>query len=622
MHGTEAPPTKNPWRRWVQFWFRPADPTTMGFIRLVTGLLAVYVHLAYSFDLHAFFGPNAWYGLTEVNQERKGVPHLIPPAGWEETRRTARVPDFPHRRTAVLRYLRDVGSKPAGEVEPQLKWMDRLNQSNNGLLFATGMGYVLELAPDPADRALQLDVLRDESKRSAASMAIRPPNKIMATPLAVLGLPPAELGVVAGEIEACYRGLPAAPLDREYVVNHLRELDPASRLATVELLHRLPTLPADQREAELIYLEHWGLESRLAARVGNPTFSLWFHVTDPAGMAVAHGVMVVIFVLFAIGLWTRVTSVLAWLAAITYIHRTQQVLFGMDTMLNILLFYLMFADSGAALSVDRLVKRYRAAKLSLQRTGGIDAPTAAYLRQPPASVASGFAQRLIQVHFCFIYMASGLSKLKGPAWWDHRAYWDTLANPEFTLIHHHWYEWLVRELASNRPVFALMSAVGIAVTFLAEIGLPFLIWTRRRPYMMVLGMCLHAGIAVFMGLWIFSLLMMAMLLAYLPGAAMRNRLFGDPGPAKLRLKLPGRGDRAVRAGAVVAAVDFDAAVEVTDSGRGDAVSVEKDGQTLTGPAAPAAVLAALPWLAPLRWLPGVRGLFDLRLPAVPAPARR
>jgi hypothetical protein len=318
--------------------------------------------------------------------------------------------------------------------------------------------------------------------------------------------------------------------------------------------------------------------------VGNPIFSIWFHVTDPVGMSVAHGCVLVVLVLFAAGLWTRVTAVLAWLACVSYIHRCQQVLFGMDTMLNILLFYLMFADSGAALSLDRVIKRYRAAKLSLARTGGIDAPTAAYLKQPPVSAAAGFAQRCLQVHFCFIYMASGLSKLKGPAWWDHRAYWDTLANPEFTLIHHHWYETMVRELASNRLLFALASAVGIAVTFGAEIGLPFLIWTRKRPYIMVLAFCLHAGIAVFMGLWIFSLLMMTLLLSYLPGAAVRTQLFGTGGGVKARLKLVSRDEATVRKAALVKAVDFDDAVDVGEKLAGDS---------------PQAVRAALPWVGRL-----------------------
>lgn len=591
MLGTDMPPTRNLWTRWVRFWFTPVDPTTMGFIRLVTGLIAVYVHLAYTFDLQSFFGPNAWYGLEDVNRERRSVPHLIPPLSWEDTRSTARLPEFPHRREATLRYLRDLGTRPKDRVDAELKWMDRLLDTNNGLLFATGMGYVLELSPDPVDRALQLDVLKDEGKRGLASAAVKPPYRVMATPLAVVGLPPDKLIEAAAEVELCYQGLPKDATDREYVVNHLRELDPASRLATVRFMKKLPSLSPAEREAELTYLENWNLERRLTGRVGNPIFSIWFHVTDPVGMTVAHTVMLVIFVLFAIGLWTRVTSVLAWLAAVSYIHRSQQVLFGMDTMLNILLFYLMFADAGAALSVDRLIKRYRAAKLSLARTGGIDAPTAAYLRQPPVNAASGFAQRLVQVHFCFIYMAAALSKLKGQSWWSHHAYWDTLVNPEFTLIQYQWYESIVREMVSVRPIYAVMAAMGIAVTFIAELGLPFLVWTRKRPYIVIFGFVLHAGVAVFMGLWIFSLLMMTLLLSYLPGAAIRAQLFGASEAVTARLRLPDRKPETVHGAALLAALDASGSVEVGEAVRGDS---------------PEKVRAALPWLA--RRLSAVRKL--------------
>src|SRR5205085_13326 len=161
---------------------------------------------------------------------------------------------------------------------------------------------------------------------------------------------------------------------------------------------------------------------------------------------------------------------LTWLGALTYIHRTQYVLFGMDTMMNILLFYLMIGPSGAALSVDRLINRYRAARAATRR-GGLDPSTAAYLAKPPALVSAGFALRLVQVHFCFIYLASGLSKLKGPSWWSTNAYWDTLANPEFTLIHYHWYQSLVREFVAERPLYAAAAAFGVATTFIAEIGL-------------------------------------------------------------------------------------------------------------------------------------------------------
>src|SRR5688572_27161852 len=132
----------------------------------------------------------------------------------------------------------------------------------------------------------------------------------------------------------------------------------------------------------------------------------------------------------------------------------------MDTMMNILLFYLMIGNSGGALSLDRLIARYRAARASLRRGGTIDDATRAYLASPPPSKSAGFAVRLIQVHFCFIYVAAGLAKLKGAAWWDGRAFWDVAVNPEFTLLQYQWYEDVMRAVVSIKPIYHVMAAGG------------------------------------------------------------------------------------------------------------------------------------------------------------------
>ena len=363
------------------------------------------------------------------------------------------------------------------------------------------------------------------------------------------------------------------------------------------------------RERLLDYMDYWNNEERYAFRVGAPIFSLWFHISDPAGMAAAHAAVIGVMVLFTLGLWTRVTSILTWLAAATYIHRNQQVLFGMDTMMNILLIYLMVGNSGAALSVDRLIARYRASRLSLRRTGTIDEPTRRFLEVPPASISAGLALRMLQVHFCFIYLASGLAKLKGAAWWNTTAYWDTLVNPEFTLIHYHWYEMLIRALTAERPVYAASAAGGVAFTFACEIGLPFLVWTRFRPWVVMMGLCLHAGIAIFMGLWIFSLLMMVMLVGYLPGAAVRDRLFGSPAGPGVLVRFNRRSDAQQRAAAVVRAADFDGRVQFAD---GPGFAVESGGKVFAGPAAAAELCGRLGWLGTVGWVrrvPVVGGAF-------------
>src|SRR5205823_5768158 len=182
------------------------------------------------------------------------------------------------------------------------------------------------------------------------------------------------------------------------------------------LKDRLRDDPAE-RKAMLDYLDRWGVDpDRIYAR-GQYTWSIWFHVTNPSAMAVIHSVFIVIMVMFALGLFTRVTSVLTWLAALCYIHRSNQVLFGMDTMMNICMIYLMIGPSGATFSLDRWLAKRRAQRVLSGEIKGDFAAAQAVLQGPAPSVAATFATRLLQIHFCFIYFASGASKLKGGTWW-------------------------------------------------------------------------------------------------------------------------------------------------------------------------------------------------------------
>src|SRR6516164_10024078 len=78
---------------WSRFWFTPADPTPLGVIRILCGLMVLYVHLAYSYDLMNFHGPSAWLNLGIVNEFRKEAPLVGPTASWEEP--PAKPPESP-----------------------------------------------------------------------------------------------------------------------------------------------------------------------------------------------------------------------------------------------------------------------------------------------------------------------------------------------------------------------------------------------------------------------------------------------------------------------------------------------------------------------------------------------
>jgi hypothetical protein len=330
-------------------------------------------------------------------------------------------------------------------------------------------------------------------------------------------------------------------------------------------------------------------------------------------MAVVHVGILLVMVLFTLGLFTRVTSVIVWIAVVGYVHRTQQVLFGMDTMMNILLFYLMIGNSGAALSLDRLIARYRAARAGLGRTGTLDAPTRAFLASPPPSKSAGFALRLIHVHFCIIYIAAGLSKLKGGAWWDGRATWDVMANPEFTLLQYEWYENALRRFVEIKPLYHALISFGAWSTLFIEIAGPFLLWTRLRWLIIFLSSAMHAAIAVTMGLNLFELLMLVMLIAFLPDGVIRDRFRGGADLVKLAFAFGPSAAASARAAALVIAADTDGQVTLTgEPGLATPTVSGPDGKKQTGPDGVTALFKSvrlLSMFAFVLWVPGVKGLF-------------
>src|SRR5262249_42747844 len=130
---------------------------------------------------------------------------------------------------------------------------------------------------------------------------------------------------------------------------------------------RDPPRPAIQRPElmnapnTLEYRGRWSMDPAFAYDAGIPGFSPYFHLHDMRWYYVVQWLFILVAVLFTLGVATRVTSVLAWFAGLSVIHRGLPSSFGMDAMLALVLFYLMLGPSGSALSLDRLFWRYRKA---------------------------------------------------------------------------------------------------------------------------------------------------------------------------------------------------------------------------------------------------------------------
>jgi hypothetical protein len=233
-----------------------------------------------------------------------------------------------------------------------------------------------------------------------------------------------------------------------------------------------------------------------ALETGQYMYSFWFWI-PPQAMWPAYAVSMLIFVAFTLGLWTRVTSVLALVTAISYVNRVPAALFGLDQINIMLTLYLAIGPSGQTLSLDRW--------LSVRRLGS--------KAKPPLPCASAnLAQRLIQVHMCVIYLFAGLSKLQGPAWWDGEAMWRAFANLEYQSLDMTWlawHPWLVNAMTH--------------VSLVWELSFCVLIWKPLwRPVMLAGALALHLGIGLCLGMWTFGLIMLVGCASFLPNEWARD----------------------------------------------------------------------------------------------------
>lgn len=85
MSDTIPPPTSDPGpgllgslRRWGQawdrFWFTPASPTLLAWIRIGAGLIALYVFIAFTLDFEEFFGVDGWLNLKARLEHVREIP--------------------------------------------------------------------------------------------------------------------------------------------------------------------------------------------------------------------------------------------------------------------------------------------------------------------------------------------------------------------------------------------------------------------------------------------------------------------------------------------------------------------------------------------------------------------
>lgn len=239
----------------------------------------------------------------------------------------------------------------------------------------------------------------------------------------------------------------------------------------------------------LIFGEHgllvWDMTDALANPM-QPTLGRLHRLIGPDRIS-ADGLLygfwwlyVAVLVAFTLGIKTPVAAFLAWLLHLTLMNTCRFGAYGVESILNIALFYAIFFPCGESLALD-----------SRWKTG-------------PPSAHARVCLRILQIQMCIIYAASGLEKAVGTEWQNGNAIWYSLTEEQFRQFDFSF-------LAQQPWLLKLMGWW----TVLIESGYVVMVWLRRpvARFWVVNTLLLHVGIFAFMGLHTFALIMMLLNLA-------------------------------------------------------------------------------------------------------------
>jgi hypothetical protein len=251
-------------------------------------------------------------------------------------------------------------------------------------------------------------------------------------------------------------------------------------------------------------------------------WSHFYFINSPKMMWTVHIAALAIFFMLTIGLFSRTMAVLAFLLAVSYANRvTPGAYFGLDKVNTMLAMYLMLGPCGARYSVDRLWRL---------RRGNTDVPS---------STGANFAIRLIQIHMCIIYLFSALGKLQGWDWVSGNASWLSFDILEYRS---RWHLFDMTWMANHKYSEYLLNFMTHLTVFW-ELSYCALVWPRlTRPWVLVLAVFVHGGIALFLGMPTFGLVMLIGNLAFVSPKTIR-KVF-DPIARRISLAVVGKATRA------------------------------------------------------------------------------
>ncbi|MGH9551688.1 MAG: HTTM domain-containing protein, partial [Terriglobales bacterium] len=239
-----------------------------------------------------------------------------------------------------------------------------------------------------------------------------------------------------------------------------------------------------------------------------------------AGVMTFWYLYIATLICMTIGLFTRYATIFVWLALVTMHNLMPFNLNGGDHILRFYCMCMIFSESGASLSCDRLIKRFRHPRL------GADAH---------APLVPALGQRLLQIQTCLTYWSTVCYKLSGPQWLDGTAVYYALRQDDL-------YRFSCPFITDN----LFLCKIADYFTIFIETAMFTLVWIKECRYWVLLGiLTLHLGIDYFFNLPVFQWAMIAGLINFVDAAdlagvmnACNTRIARVFGPAQALLFNP------------------------------------------------------------------------------------
>lgn len=230
--------------------------------------------------------------------------------------------------------------------------------------------------------------------------------------------------------------------------------------------------------------------------VGIGDWAIWFPrfnplamVTDARITGAVYIITVIAALLTALGLWTRLATILLFVGTVALHHRTSDILHSGDTLMRAWIFILMISPCAAAFSLDRWLKVKRG-----------------LVSGPPEDI-SIWPLRLVQYQLAIVYFTTVWHKMGGTFWRDGTATYYSGNLHEFDRF------WMPG-FTHQQPYVAITTYGTLAV----ELALATLVFAKpMRKWVLLAGLALHMGIEYSMNIPLFAFIICSGYLCFYEG---------------------------------------------------------------------------------------------------------